>query len=53
MAMTTTAAPRKVAKDGEVQISAGSLLLNGELKILEKARKPPWRSSQQMELQGC
>jgi putative phosphoribosyl transferase len=37
MAMTTTAALRKVAKDGEVQISAGSLLLNGELKIPEKA----------------
>ena len=35
--MTTTSALRKAAKDGEVQISVGPLLLNGELKIPEKA----------------
>jgi dienelactone hydrolase len=35
--MTTTSAVRKAAKDGEVQISVGPLLLNGELKIPEKA----------------
>jgi dienelactone hydrolase len=37
IAMTTTSALRKAAKDGEVQISVGPLLLNGELKIPEKA----------------
>jgi putative phosphoribosyl transferase len=36
IAMTTTSALRKAAKDGEVQISVGPLLLNGELKIPEK-----------------
>ncbi|MGH9875264.1 MAG: dienelactone hydrolase family protein [Pyrinomonadaceae bacterium] len=35
--MTTAVVLRRIAKDGEVQISAGSLLLNGELKIPENA----------------
>lgn len=34
--MTTTSPLRKAAKDGEVQIRVGPLLLNGELKIPEK-----------------
>jgi dienelactone hydrolase len=36
-AMTATSAARRVAKAGEVQISAGTVLLNGELKVPENA----------------
>lgn len=35
--MTATAAARKVLKAGEVQISPGPVLLNGELRVPEKA----------------